>query len=165
MPETILIQYRLTRELWRRFFEAHYSCDRSLRYRYLWGVFCVVIGCLGFGGFYREPLIATLLLATGLYGVLSKPLLIARSMRRAGRHPFHGAELAVAISAEELVVRSGSSGYSQPWGNFIGYRHLAPGFLLYHDRSSFFFIPQDAMSDTSARRIEEYLAAAQVPKI
>ena len=36
MPETILLNYPLTRELWRTFFEAHYGCDRSLKQRYLW---------------------------------------------------------------------------------------------------------------------------------
>lgn len=165
MPETILLHYRLTKDLWRRFFEAHYRGDRTLRQRFGWGLICIVGGCLGFGGFYREPIIATLLLVTGLFGVLSKSLLVARSLRGAVRHPFFGQELSVAISSREISVRSGNSGYTQPWANFVGYRQLKPGFLLYHDHNAFFFIPATAMSADNARRIEEFLVAAGVPKL
>lgn len=164
MPETILLQFRLTRELWRSFFEAHYGCDRTLKQRYLWGVICIIIGCFGFGGLYASKTVAGLLLATGFFGVLSRPLLVIKSLRTAGRHPFFGQELTVKISPEEIAVRSGNSGYSQPWGNFVGYRRLAPGFLLYHDRNAFFFIPMAAMTAGDARRIEEILNAVAVPK-
>jgi len=165
MPETLLIQYRLTRELWRNFFEAHYGCDRSLKQRYLWGVVCIIIGCFGFGGLYASKAVAGLLLATGFFGVLSRPLLVIRSLRAAGRHPFFGQELTVTVAPEEISVRSGNAGYRQPWGNFTGYRRLAPGFLLYHDRNAFFFIPTAAMTAGNARRVEEILAAAAVPKL
>ena len=165
MPETIILQYQLTRELWRQFFEAHYGCDRAIKQRYLWGVFCVVIACLGFGGFYASKPIAALLLATGFFGVLSKPLLVIKSLRSASRHPFFGKELTVKISAKELAVRSGTAGYTQPWGNFFGYRRLAPGFLLYHDRNAFFFIPAAALTAGYANRIEQILQAAEVRKL
>lgn len=165
MPETIILNYQLTRDLWHRFLEAHYSSDPKLRMRYLWGVVCIVIGALGFGGFYDSPVIASLLLATGLFGVLSKHLLVAKSLRAACRHPFFGEELTVAVSPDELSVRSGTSGYSQPWDNFTGYRKLAPGFLLYHDRNAFFFIPDAVMSAGQARRLREILDAAGVPAL
>jgi hypothetical protein len=165
MPETILLHYHLTRDLWRRFFEAHYSCDRSLKLRNLWGVTCIVGGALGFGGFYDSKLIAALLLATGFFGVLSKQLLIIKSLRTAVRHPFFGKELTVAVAPAEISVRSGTTGYAQPWGNFVGYRRLDPGFLLYHDRNAFFFIPSAAMTAGNARRIEEILAAAKVTRL
>jgi len=165
MPETILLTYPLTKELWRQFFEAHYGCDATLKQRYLWGVVCIVIACLGFAGFYDNLPIAGLLVATGLYAVLSKPLLVIRSLRSAVRHPFFGAELSVAISPEKLAVRSGNAGYSQPWDNFVGYRRLKPGFLLYHDRHSFFFIPLAAMTAGDARRLEAILAEAKVANL
>lgn len=165
MPDTILLTYPLTREMWRQFFEAHYGCDATLRQRWLWGVVCIVIASLGFAGFYANLVIAGLLMATGLFGVLSRPLLVIKSLRSAVRHPFYGAELSVAISPGELAVRSGNSGYSQPWNNFVGYRRLKPGFLLYHDKNAFFFIPLSAMTAGDARRIEEILAAAKVPNL
>lgn len=165
MPDTIILSYRLNKELWRQFFDAHYGCDRSLKLRYFWGVVCILIGCLGFGGYYQSKIIAALLLATGFYGVLSKHLLIYRSLRTATQHPFFGEELTVAVSPTELSVRSGHSGYRQPWGNFIGYRKLGPGFLLYHDRNAFFFIPTAAMTAGHAKRIEQILGDAKVPDL
>lgn len=165
MPEAIILNYQLTKELWRRFFEAHYGCDRSLKWRYLWGVTCIVSGALGFGGFYASPIIAGLLMATGFFGVLSKQILVLKSLRGACRHPFLGKELTVAFSPETILVRSGKEGYSQPWDNFVGYRRLEPGFLLYHDPHSFFFIPATAMTAGHAKRMEQILDAAKVPKL
>ncbi|WP_027713809.1 YcxB family protein [Desulfuromonas sp. TF] len=166
MSETIIIlNYRLTRELWQQFLDAHFSSNPTLKMRYLWGVLCIMIGALGFGGFYHSPVIASLLLATGLFAVLSKHLLVAKSLRTACRHPFFGEELTVAISQDELSVRSGTSGYRQPWNNFVGYRKRAPGFLLYHDRSAFFFVPEGVMSAGQARRFKDILDAAGVPDL
>lgn len=165
MPETLIVTYQLTKDLWRLFFEAHYSCDRALKFRYLWGVTCIVIGALGFGGFYASPLVAALLLATGFFGVLSKPILVIKSVRKACQHPFFGQELTVAVSPAEISVRSGNSGYSQPWDNFVGYRRLDPGFLLYHDHNAFFFIPAMAMTAGHAKRLGQILDGAEVPRL
>jgi hypothetical protein len=164
MAESITIQYRLTSDLWRRFFEAHYACERSLLLRTLWGVVCIVIACMGFGGYYSSPLVAGLLLATGLFAVLSKPLLVGKSLRRACRHPFFGEELTVTAGSGEIAVRSGNSGYRQPWSNFSAYRRLKPGFLLYLDGDAFFFIPAEAMSAGQAAALEAFIVAAGVAK-
>lgn len=165
MPETIILNYQLTRELWQQFFAAHYGCDRSLKLRYLWGAVCIVIGCLGFGGYYESRSIASLLLATGFFGVLSKHLLIYKSLRGTVQHPFFGEALTVAISPAELSVRSGNSGYRQPWDNFVGYRQLEPGFLFYHDQNAFFFIPASVMTAGNVKRITQILATAKVPNL
>lgn len=165
MPETIILNYQLTKDLWRQFFDAHYGCDRSLKLRYLWGAICIIIGSLGFGGYYESKPIAGLLLATGFFGVLSKHLLIYKSLRTACQHPFFGKELTVAVSPAEISVRSENSGYSQPWDNFVGYRKLDPGFLLYHDRNAFFFIPATAITAGNANRIVQILAAIAVPDL
>jgi len=165
MPELIILHYQLSKDLWRQFIEAHYACNDRLRMRYLWGAVCIVIASLGFGGFYDNDVIAALLMGTGFYGVLSQHLLVSRSLRNAARHPFFDAELEVAITPGELAVRSGDSGYNQPWQNFVGYRKLKPGFLLYHDRHAFFFIPFSAMNDARIRSLTEILAAAGVPDL
>jgi len=164
MPETFTIQYPLTRDLWRRFFEAHYSRDKSLKLRHLWGATCIVVACLGFGGFYASKPIAALLLVTGFYGVLSKQMLILKSLRTASRHPFFDKELTLTVTSDELSVRSGNSGYSQPWQNFVGYRLLEPGFLLYHDANAFFFIPSEALTTGYQNQIVRYLETAKVPR-
>jgi hypothetical protein len=165
MSEAIVCIYQLTKELWRVFFEAHYACDHPLKMRYLWGVACIIIGSLGLGGFYESRLIAVLLMTTGFFGVLSKQLLVIKSLRSACQHPFFGQELTVTVSPEEIVVRSGDTGYSQPWNNFVGYRRLAPGFLLYHDQNAFFFIPAAAIAAEHAERIMKILDTAEVPKL
>lgn len=165
MPETIILNYQLTKDLWNQFFTAHYSCDRSLKLRYLWGAICIIIGSLGFGGYYASKPIAALLMATGFFGVLSKHLLIYKSLRTACQHPYFGKELTVSVSQAEISVRSENSGYSQPWDNFIGYRILDPGFLLYHDQNAFFFIPQTAMTAGNVNRIKQILATAGVPDL
>jgi hypothetical protein len=165
MPLTIILNYRLTKELWQRFYEAHYNCDRELKLRYLWGAVCIFIGALGFGGYYESKPVAGLLLATGFFAVLSKHLLVFKSVRAAYQHPFFGKELTVSVSLEELSVRSENSGYSQPWDNFVGYRKLDPGFLLYHDRNAFFFIPTAAMTAGEINRVLRILADSEVPEI
>lgn len=165
MPETVLLHYRLSSDLWRQFFEAHYRCDRSLTVRYLWGVACIALGSLGFAGFYASRAVAALLLVTGFFGVLSRQVLVVRSLRNACQHPFLGKELTVAVSPEELAVRSGTAGYRQPWHNFAGYRRLDPGFLLYHDHNAFFFIPATAMTAGNATRLVQILEGAEVPRL
>lgn len=165
MPETMTIQFRLTRELWRSFFEVHYNSQRPLRMRYFCGVVCIVIGCLGFGGYYSSPLVAVLLLATGFVAVLSKPLLVIKSLRGTSSHPFFGKELTVTAWPTEVAVYSGTAGYSQPWSNFFGYRRLKAGLLLYHDHNAFFFIPAAAMTGKQAEHLERFLTAAGVTKL
>lgn len=165
MPDTVIVSYRLDRETWRKFYEAHYACDKGLKYRYLWGVICILIGTAGFGGIYDSPVVAGLLLATGLFAVLSKPLLVIKSLRTASRHPYFGQELTVSVSAGEISVRSGNSGYHMPWSEFAGYRRLAPGFLLYHNPNAFFFIPDTALTAGYSKRIESILDTADVPKL
>lgn len=105
---------------------------------------------------------AALLLATGFVGVLAKQLLVGRSLHAARRHPFFGCELTVAVSPEEVSLRCGTAGFSQPWDNFVGYRRLAPGFLLYQDRHAFLFLPLAVMTAGQARQVEQTLAAAGV---
>lgn len=165
MPDSIVVNYQLTKELWRQFFEAHYDSDQSLKMRYLWGVTCIIIGCFGFGGFYESRVVAVLLLATGFFGVLSKQLLIMKSLRGACQHPFFGKDLTVTMTSQEISVRSGNAGYDQPWSNFSGYRHLKPGFLLYHDQNAFFFIPASVVPEDRASHVTQILDAAEVRQL
>ena len=48
---------------------------------------------------------------------------------------------------------------------FVGFRRLKPGFLLYHDRNAFFFLPVAELSAGQVRRIEEIVADAGVPDL
>jgi hypothetical protein len=162
MTEPILLTYRLDTELWRAFFEAHYAVDPKLSHRYGWGGLCIIFGAIGLAGMIDSPLIAGLLLATGFFGVLSKPLLVMKSLRAVAHHPYHGQQIAVAITGDELSVRSETAGYSQPWDNFIGYRRVKPGFAFYHNPQSFFFIPTEVFSEQTETALVQILEQAGV---
>ena len=157
MTEPILLTYRLETDLWRKFFEAHYAADPQLSHRYAWGGVCIVLGSLGLAGMFESPLAAGLLLLTGFFGVLSKPLLVLKSLRAAAHHPYHGQQIAVSISSEALSVRGETTGYSQPWDNFIGYRRVQPGFAFYHNPYSFFFIPEEVLSEQTETALLQIL--------
>jgi hypothetical protein len=165
MTKPILLTYRLDLDLWRAFFEAHYAVDPRLSMRYAWGGICIIIGALGLAGMIDSPWVAGLLLATGFFGVLSKPLLVMKSMRAAAHHPYHGQQIAVSLAEESLTVRSDTTGYSQPWDNFIGYRRVKPGFAFYHNPYSFFFIPTEVLSEQNETALLQMLAAAGVPDL
>lgn len=161
MPD-ITLTYRLTLDLWRQFYTAHYAADRTLKIRYLWGIVCIVIGSSGLGGLFESQVVAVLLLLTGFYGVLSRPLFVNKSVGKASRHPFVDQIVTVTLSAEELMVRSESSGYRQPWSNFVGYRRVGPGVILYMERQSFFFVPAAALDAESEAALVQILKAAGV---
>jgi hypothetical protein len=162
MTEPILITYRLELKHWRAFFEAHYDADPKLSLRYAWGGVCIVIGALGLAGMLDSILVSGLLLLTGFFGVLSKPLLVLKSLRAVTHHPYYGQQVAVSISADTLTVRSEKTGYSQPWDNFIGYRRLKPGFAFYHNPNSFFFIPAEVLSDSIELSLLRFLDTAKL---
>lgn len=165
MTKPVLLTYRLETELWRKFFEAHYAADPQLSMRYAWGGFCIVIGSFGLAGMIDSALISWLLLATGFFGVLSKPLLVLKSLRSAARHPYHGQQIAVSITAESLSVRSETTGYSQPWPNFTGYHRFGPGFAFYHNPHSFFFIPAEVLSEQTEAALLQILEQTGVVEL
>ena len=165
MTKPILLTYRLNLDHWHAFFEAHYAVDPRLSMRYAWGGACIIIGALGLAGMIDSPWVAGLLLATGFFGVLSKPLLVIKSMRAAAHHPYHGQQIAVAIADDALTVRSETTGYSQPWDNFIGYRRVKPGFAFYHNPYSFFFVPAEVLTEQIETTLLQILDTAGVPDL
>lgn len=156
---SVTLTYVLTEDLWRRFYQAHYAQDPSLKGRYLLGALCIIIGALGFGGFYDRPTVAVLLLLTGFYAVLSRQIFLIKSVAAARRHPFFGKPITVVITPQGLAVRSGDAGYLQSWKNFTRYRKVGAGYMLYLDRNAFFFIPSSACSDEEEGRIERFLSS------
>lgn len=155
----VTLTYVLTEELWRRFYEAHYAADPSLKTRYLWGALCIIIGALGLGGLYDSKAVAALLLLTGFYAVLSRPIFLLKSMATARKHPFFEKEITVVMTAEGISVRSGNTGYLQTWKNFTGYRKAGPGYLLYMEKKAFFFVPLSALSLEDEKRLDLLLSS------
>jgi hypothetical protein len=164
MNNSITLTYRLTEDLWRQFYEAHYSADRGLKVRYAWGAFCILVGALGVGGLYDNSLAAALLLLTGFWGVLSRPLFVLKSVAAARRHPYFNKELTVELNGEEIAVRSGANSYQQEWREFSSYRQVAVGFIFYFKNGSFFFIPAAACSPVVENRIQRLLDQAKLER-
>jgi hypothetical protein len=106
---------------------------------------------------FESTIIAALLLLSGFYGVLSKPIFLLKSIAAARKHPFFGKEITVVMTAEGIAVRSGNSGYLQAWKNFTRYRKVDPGYMLYLDRNAFFFIPLSSCSEEDERNIDSFL--------
>lgn len=164
-PQQLSFSYPLSQQLWRDFFYAHYSCDQGLTLRRLLGALCVIVAVLGFIGAYHSTLVATLLLVTGLFGLFSKQLLVQISLHKARCHPFFNQSLTVTVSTEEILVRSGDVGYSQPWPNFSGYRQFEIGFAFYHDQHAFFFIPVTAINDLQHKQLFALIDSSGLQKL
>jgi hypothetical protein len=158
MNHSITLSYRLAEDLWRQFYEAHYAADPSLKMRYLWGGLCIILGALGLGGLFDSNILATLLLLTGFYGVLSRPLFVLKSVAAARRHPYFGKELTVQLATDGITVRSSDAIYQQQWQEFNSYRKVDAGFMFYFKNGTFFFIPATAYSPANDSRIEGLLA-------
>ncbi|OQY22122.1 MAG: hypothetical protein B6I37_07680 [Desulfobacteraceae bacterium 4572_35.2] len=163
MPESIQLTYPLSRTLWRQFFVAHYKNDSGIKWCAILGALCITTSLIGLVGLYPSQLAANLLLATGLFGLSTKQLLIFIAVHKASCHPFFNQQLTVTINEHEITVRSDQKGYSQPWDNFTGYRHFDLGFALYHDRHAFFFIPTSAMSTQQQHDLQQRLDATALP--
>lgn len=163
MSEPIQLTYPLSQTLWRQFFTAHYQNDCGLKWCARLAVVCLLTSLMGLAGLYPSQLVANLLFATGLFGLLTKQLLISVAVHKASCHPFFNQRLTVTISEQEIAVRSGQKGYSQPWDNFNGYRHYDIGFALYHDRHAFFFIPASALTTQDLHTLQQCLDATALP--
>lgn len=150
MKETILIEYTLNEELWRQFFTAHYQRQGFFRLRYLYGVVLLVAGAYLIGGPPASPWLGAAFLASGLYALASKQLFILKSLAGARKGPLFCARLAVSLGPEGVVVRAGQHRSERPWNAFRGYCQVPPGIMLYLDQNAFFFIPQEALTETTA---------------
>jgi hypothetical protein len=157
MNQSITLSYQLTEDLWRQFYEAHYAADPALKMRYLWGALCIVLGALGLGGLFDSRIVATLLLLTGFYGVLSRSLFVLKSIASARRHPYFGKVLTVQLAADGITVRSSDAIYQQEWNEFSSYRKVDAGFMFYFKSGSFFFIPAAVCPPAIDHRIERLL--------
>ncbi len=155
METPLILTFRLTEDLWRRFYDAHYAGDHSLKIRYAWGAACIIIGAFGLAGLFNR-LIAVLLLLTGFYAVLSRQIFVMKSVAAARKHPYFGKEISVRIDREGVAVRSEDAAYRLSWCEFTGYRKVAPGFMLYLGKN-FFFIPRAALSGEEEGRLQRLL--------
>lgn len=165
MKDPLALRYRLTEELWRQFYAAHYDGDHALKVRYAWGAACIAIGAFGLGGLFESRVVALALLLTGFYGVLSKQIFLIRSVNSARKNPRFRKEISVVVTEEGIDVETGGQGYRHAWSDFTGYRKAEVGYMLYLGPASFFFIPNSAIPPGGERRIERCIATARLERI
>lgn len=154
MKETIQLEYTLNEELWRQFFTAHYQQQRFFRMRYFYGVLLLISGAYLIGGPPASPWVGAGFLASGLYAIISKQLFILKSLATARKGPLFSARLAVSLGPEGVVVSAGQHRSERPWNAFRGYCLVPPGIMLYLDQNAFFFIPQEALTASTAALLE-----------
>lgn len=157
LKNSIRIEYVLSEELWRRFFAAHYQRQSFFSLRYLYGVLLVVVGAYMLGGPFANKWVGAAFVASGLYCVLSKQLFILRSLAAARKGPMFSARVAVCLSPEGVEVSAGAERSERPWSAFRGYCLVSPGFMLYLGQNAFFFIPQEALTGTTAALLQRCL--------
>ncbi len=165
MKDTILIEYTLNEENWRQFFTAHYQRQTSLRLRYVYGLVLLVSGAYLAGGPPDSPWLGAAFVATGLYAVLSKQLLVLKSMAAVRRGPMFGARMAVSFNPQGLKARSGKQTSERPWNAFRGYCLVKPGVMLYLDQTNFFFIPREALTEATAAILQRFLEQAGLKRL
>jgi len=144
MNSPLTVQFRLTKDIWRQFYEAHYAGDQTLKIRYLFGGACILIGAIGIGGPGHFKVVSAAALLFGFYCVLSKPLFVMKSLRVARKHPLFEKEIQVELAPEGIRITGGEKEYRHRWENFVGYRQITPGYQLFLDKEAFFFIPGSA---------------------
>ncbi|MHB1397990.1 MAG: YcxB family protein [Trichloromonadaceae bacterium] len=154
MKETILIEYTLNEELWRQFFTAHYQRQGFFRLRYLYGLLLLICGAYLIGGPPASPWLGAAFLVSGLYAIASKQLFILKSLSSARKGPLFSARLAVSLGPEGVVVSAGQHRSERPWNAFRGYCLVPPGIMLYLDQNAFFFIPEEALTETTAALLQ-----------
>ena len=155
-------QYPFDQSVWLEFARAHYASQPGVRWRAVLSVLCVVAGCAGVAGYYPNKISAMLLLLTGFIGLSATNLLALRRVGQARRHPFFGKMVTVIVDEKDVTLRCGNQGMVQPWQNFMGYRQVKAGLLLYYGPDSFIMIPQSALSDSAWKTMLDVLEENQI---
>lgn len=145
MSVTITVQPNAA--MWQEFFAAHYAADHRLKLRFWYGFACLGLGAFGLGGLFASKVFGTLLLAVGLYCVLSRPLLVLISLRKARRSPAFLRATTYTAAADGLTISNAAGTIATAWHDFDSYRLAAPGLLLYQPDRSFLFIPRAGCPD------------------
>lgn len=165
MSDFLKLHYTLSEEIWRKFFEAHYARDHSLRLRYWFGALMILVGAMGLGGWYANKILSVGLLLFGLYCVLSKHIFALKSLISIRKSPHYQKEVTLRISREGMLVEGDDFRYRNAWNDFVGYRKVKPGFMFYIDKNAFFFIPRSAFSESEERDIQTMIQAAGLKRL
>ncbi len=165
MKNEIVLEYNLSEEMWRRFFDSHYQHQPFFRRRYIYGAVLVAIGALMIGAGATHPLVGAAFLLSGLYCVLSKHLFVVKSMPSARKGPLFEGRVTVRLTKEGMSVTAGAMHSARAWKDFRGYRLVPAGIMFYTDQNAFFFIPQEALTDATADILQRFLAYSELKRL
>lgn len=157
MADGLYLNYLLSEETWRSFYEVHYRRDSSLKIRFAYGVVLVALGACGLGGLIENQLLAGALLVTGLFCVLSRQILVLKSVAQSRRHPSFNQRIGVVVNELGIVVEGRDFSYPHAWSDFSECVKTRPGYLFYLDKQSFFFIPQASLTSDDNRRLRQLI--------
>lgn len=160
MSVTITIEPTL--EMWQAFYSAHYAADHQLKIRFWYGFACLALGAFGLGGLFAAKLPALFLLAFGLYCVLSRQILLLRSLRKIRANPQALRPVTYRCDANGLEASGAAGTTTKLWSDFSGYRLAPPGLLLYRPDGSFLFLPRSGCDEEQWREVVRLLERGQV---
>lgn len=161
---SVTIEVQPTPELWQQFYAAHYAADPRLKVRFWFGLACLVIGAFTLSAPAAARIPAVLLLLFGLYGVLSRQLLLLRSLRKIASSPQALRAVTYCCDANGLTARGEAGSVAKRWSDFSGYRLAAPGLLLYRPDGSFLFLPRQGCAPGAWVELERLLERSRLPR-
>ena len=165
MSPPVRITHSLDEKDWRAFYNAHFSCDRRFKLRFIYGTVTWLIGAAGLLGLFDNKPIAFGMIVFGLYCVFIKQYLINRTLNRLKKNPWFPGSIDYRFDAEKISGRDQGKEFEIDWRTLHGYRESKPGLLFYPRKDLFFFIPREAMTAEQQTGILQLLHDQQVSEL
>jgi len=165
MSQKVNIQYDLSEENWRTFYNVYYASDKRFKLRFIYGTGSWIVGACGLLGLFENKLIAFGMIFFGLYCVFAKQYLVNKAVKKVKLKPEFPGKISYVIDQDKLAGIEQEHEFEFVWETFFGYRDTAPGLLLYLKKASFFFIPNEAISAAEKQEILNVLRLNKVPDL
>lgn len=162
MSQQINITYDLSEKDWRTFYNTYYAADKRFKLRFIYGTGSWIVGACGLLGLFDNQLIAFGMIAFGLYCVFAKQFLVNKAVKKVKAKPQFPGKIDYTIDQDKFSGVEQGQEFEFNWETFYGYRDAAPGLLLYLKEASFFFIPNEAISNDNKQEIFNFLRLNKV---
>lgn len=162
MSQQINITYDLSEKDWRTFYNTYYAADKRFKLRFIYGTVSWIVGACGLLGLFDNQLIAFGMVAFGLYCVFAKQFLVNKAVKKVKAKPQFPGKIDYTIDQDKFSGIEQGHEFEFNWETFYGYRDAAPGLLLYLKEASFFFIPNEAISNDDKQEVLNFLRLNKV---
>lgn len=162
MNKNIKIQYDLSENDWRTFYNTYYASDKRFKLRFIYGTGSWIVGVCGLMGLFDNKFIAFGMIVFGLYCVFAKQYLVNKAVKKVKAKPQFPGKIDYNIDQDKMAGIEQGMEFEFSWDMFYGYRNAAPGLLLYLKQASFFFIPKEAISTEEKQEIIDILQLQNV---